>query len=306
RTAPLVATKAKLTTAVNCRRMASPLLIAPWRACHSHGTMRIMQCGCRHWSRKKAPAIKDAMPADGTFLAALATNGDTGTSRLQSSFGRSSRPTSSYIRSTPRPKDRAGWRACPILVRVTATGHLAACIYGIFIIQDRYVLEASRVISLRRVWAPRLLIRLEIKPVARVACHPQLRHIRLEVAVLLCAAGAVGDLRRRRRPGIEIGVVGEKVGRRIGVAAGIALDVGLPLIGGRGEEMRKRHQHDRDHVGMLAALGQIDALVRCRHGLELVHVGADGIHQDLARENGVLGNRGALILARRQRTHADS
>ena len=43
---------------------------------------------------------------------------------------------------------------------------------------------------------------------------------------------------------------------------------------------------------MLAALGQIDAFVRCRHGLELVHVGANGIHQDLARENGVLGNRG--------------
>ena len=52
--------------------------------------------------------------------------------------------------------------------------------------------------------------------------------------------------------------------------------------------------------------GQIDALVRCRHGLEFVHVGADGIHQDLARENGVLGNRGALVLARRHRTHADS
>src|SRR5258708_5019536 len=62
----------------------------------------------------------------------------------------------------------------------------------------------------------------------------------------------VGGLRRRRRPGIEIGVVGEKVGRCIGIAAGIALDVGLPLIGGRGEKMRKRHQHDRDHVGMLA------------------------------------------------------
>src|SRR5262249_15038304 len=70
--------------------------------------------------------------------------------------------------------------------------------------------------------------------------------------------------------------------------------------------MRKRNQHDRDHVGMLAALGQIDPLIRCGHGLEFVHVGVDGIHHDLARENRVLGNRGALVLARRHRTHADS
>ena len=34
--------------------------------------------------RKARP--KDAMPADGTFLAALATNGDTGTSRFKSSL----------------------------------------------------------------------------------------------------------------------------------------------------------------------------------------------------------------------------
>src|SRR5262245_58056116 len=196
------------------------------------------------------PWRRTEIPAHPVFTAALC---------------RSNRPTSSYIRSTACPKDRAGWRACPILVRAAATGYLAACIYGIFIIQGRYVSEVSRVISLRRVRALRLLIRLEIERVARVACHTQLRQIRLEVAVLLRAAGAVGGL-RRRRPGIEIGVIGEKVGRCISVAAGIALDVVLPLIGDRGEEMRNRHQHDRDQVGMLAALSQIDALVRCEIG----------------------------------------
>jgi len=44
-----------------------------------------MQCECCHWDRKKTPAIKDAMPADGTLLAALATNGDNGTSGFHGS-----------------------------------------------------------------------------------------------------------------------------------------------------------------------------------------------------------------------------
>src|SRR5262249_57561200 len=55
------------------------------------------------------PWRRTEIPAHPVFTAAL---------------GRSSRPTSSYIRSAARPKDRAGWRACPILVRVSATGHL--------------------------------------------------------------------------------------------------------------------------------------------------------------------------------------
>lgn len=67
---------------------------------------------------------EDAMPADGTFLAALPTNEMPAHPVLTAALGRSSRPTSSYIRSAARPKDRAGWRACPILVRVIATGHL--------------------------------------------------------------------------------------------------------------------------------------------------------------------------------------
>jgi hypothetical protein len=86
------------------------------------------------------------------FLAALATNGDTGTSRSHGSSLSVEPSDIIYIRSAARLKDRAG------LVGVR--------IYGIFIIQDRYVLEASRVISLRRVRALRLLIRLEIEPVA--------------------------------------------------------------------------------------------------------------------------------------------
>jgi hypothetical protein len=86
------------------------------------------------------------------FLAALATNGDTGTSRSHGS-SLSVEPSDIILYQERGASERSSW-----LVGVR--------IYGIFIIQDRYVLEASRVISLRRVRALRLLIRLEIEPVA--------------------------------------------------------------------------------------------------------------------------------------------
>jgi len=77
-----------------------------------------MQCECRHWSRKKAPAIKDAMPADGTFLAALATNGDTGTSRFHGSSW-SVEPSDIILYQHRGASERSSWlAACPILVRV--------------------------------------------------------------------------------------------------------------------------------------------------------------------------------------------
>jgi hypothetical protein len=83
-----------------------------------------MQCECRHWSRKKAPAIKDAMPADGTFLAALATNGDTGTSPFHGSSW-SVEPSDIILYQERGASERSSWLVgVPILVRVTATGHL--------------------------------------------------------------------------------------------------------------------------------------------------------------------------------------
>src|SRR5262249_19894643 len=55
------------------------------------------------------PWRRTEIPAHPVFTAALC---------------RASRPTLSYIRSAACPKDRAGWWACPILVRATATDHL--------------------------------------------------------------------------------------------------------------------------------------------------------------------------------------
>ena len=103
------------------------------------------------------------------FLAALATNGDTGTSPFHGSSW-SVEPSDIILYQERGASERSSWLVgVPILVRVTATGHLMG-VGGLhirdFIIQERYVLEASRVISLRRVRALRLLIRLEIEPVA--------------------------------------------------------------------------------------------------------------------------------------------
>ena len=127
-----------------------------------------MQCECCHWDRKKTPAIKDATPADGLSRCL----GDERRYRhipfsRQLLVGRAVRR---YLYQERGASERSSWLVgVPILVRVTATGHLMG-VGGLhirdFIIQERYVLEASRVISLRRVRALRLLIRLEIEPVA--------------------------------------------------------------------------------------------------------------------------------------------
>jgi len=66
--------------------------------------------------RKARP--KDAMPADGTFLAALATNGDTGTSRFHGSSW-SVEPSDIILYQHRGASERSSWlAACPILVRV--------------------------------------------------------------------------------------------------------------------------------------------------------------------------------------------
>jgi hypothetical protein len=47
---------------------------------------RSVKCECCRWRRQKAPAIKAAMPADGTLPLPVARNGDTGTSRFHGSL----------------------------------------------------------------------------------------------------------------------------------------------------------------------------------------------------------------------------
>src|SRR5262245_16425902 len=72
----------------HCSQLPShgvPLLIAPWRACRSRGTTRTHAMRMSSLEPEESPGHKDAMPADGTFLAALATNGDTGTSPFHGS-----------------------------------------------------------------------------------------------------------------------------------------------------------------------------------------------------------------------------
>src|SRR5215472_657456 len=82
-----------------------------------------MQCECCHGDRKKTPAIKDATPADGTFLAALATNGDTGTSRSHGSSW-SVEPSDIILYQERGASERSSWlMGITVLVRVAATGH---------------------------------------------------------------------------------------------------------------------------------------------------------------------------------------
>jgi hypothetical protein len=73
---------------------------------------------------EESPGHKDAMPADGTFLAALATNGDTGTSPFHGSSW-SVEPSDIILYQERGASERSSWLVgVPILVRVTATGHL--------------------------------------------------------------------------------------------------------------------------------------------------------------------------------------
>ena len=62
------------------------------------------------------------MPADGTFLAALATNGDTGNPVFTAALGRSS---DIILYQERGASESSSWlMGVPVLVRVTATGHL--------------------------------------------------------------------------------------------------------------------------------------------------------------------------------------
>ncbi len=70
---------------------------------------------------------------------------------------------------------------------------------------------------------------------AGVAGDAQLRDLVLESLLGLGAARLVGDLRRILDALVEIRKADPDLRRRIGVAAGIAIDVGLPLIGGWGK-----------------------------------------------------------------------
>src|SRR5215831_11177944 len=104
--------------------MASPFLIAPWRASRSRGTTRTHAMRMSSREPEESPGHKDAMPADGTFLAALATNGDTGTSRFHGSSW-SVEPSDIILYQERGASERSSWLVgVPILVRGTAAGHL--------------------------------------------------------------------------------------------------------------------------------------------------------------------------------------
>src|SRR5215475_193702 len=90
--------------------MASPFLIAPWRACRSRGTTRTHAMRMSSREPEESPGIKDAMPADGTFLAALATNRDTGTSRFHGSSW-SVEPSDIILYQERGAPERSSWLA---------------------------------------------------------------------------------------------------------------------------------------------------------------------------------------------------
>src|SRR5215471_4559578 len=130
-----------------------------------------MQCECCHWSRKRAPAIRMRCLPMAPFSLPWATNGDTGTSPFHGSSW-SVEPSDIILYQERGASERSSWLVgVPILVRVTATGHLMGV--GGLHIRDFYYpgplcLRSISVILLRRVRALRLLVRLEIEPVARV------------------------------------------------------------------------------------------------------------------------------------------
>src|SRR6266850_4968936 len=71
---------------------------------------------------------------------------------------------------------------------------------------------------------------LQVDAVAGIAGHAQLRNLLLEGLLCFGAARFEGDLRRVSGALVEIRKASPNLGRRIGVAARIAIDVGLPLI----------------------------------------------------------------------------
>src|SRR5258705_1551373 len=86
---------------------------------------------------------------------------------------------------------------------------------------------------------------LQVDAVAGIAGHAQLRDLLLEGLLCFGAARFEGDLRRVSGALVEVRKASPNLGRRIGVAARIAIDVGLPLIRVLRKEMRERHQHHR-------------------------------------------------------------
>src|SRR5947207_3928923 len=160
----------------------------------------------------------------------------------------------------------------------------------------------SRNIARMRAEAPSILLLVE--RMAAVAVGTQLGDVFLELFFVARAAGVVGAFRGLRRALVEIGKTGPDLGSGEGVGARVLVDVRLPLVAGGREQVRERQQHHRDQVGVRGAMLDID-LAGFDDALELVHVVADRAHQNLAREDHVLGRGGALILAKRRRADAE-
>src|SRR6476620_2218720 len=94
-----------------------------------------------------------------------------------------------------------------------------------------------------RLFSQPLAIGPEVDSMARIARHPELHNEFLEVAVLLRTACVVRNLRRARGSGVEVRVIAEDIGRGVSISPGIAVGIGVPLIGLSGKEMRKSHEH---------------------------------------------------------------
>src|SRR6516162_10660782 len=70
---------------------------------------------------------------------------------------------------------------------------------------------------------------------------------------------------------VEIRKVHPEVRRGVRIGRRIAIGAWLPLIGSRRKHVRKRHQHDRNGVGVLTRLCGVELAIRRQHRLDLIH-----------------------------------
>src|SRR5262252_4995167 len=82
-------------------------------------------------------------------------------------------------------------------------------------------------------------ILLHVHRVAGLAGEAQLRDLILEGRLGIGAARLEGNVRRNAGTLVEIRKAGPDLRRREGIDAGVAMNVGFPLIGARREQMRK-------------------------------------------------------------------
>jgi hypothetical protein len=89
---------------------------------------------------------------------------------------------------------------------------------------------------------------------AAVAGCRQLPDQASELIQALGVASLLGQFRGTRSALIEIQKIWPDIWRRICIGRRIAIGAWFPLVGSRRKPVRKRHQHDRDRVGVLPRL----------------------------------------------------